>query len=686
MGLQQKYQVFADGSKQRDIQKKTLRLFKGVVVERKSDTLQEEKTAIDSEKLSLFRKALNNAVYIEFDILEGFTYDDAKFVVDYAISLYGVDNLEVNSTFYKQFEDVKQLSDAQLVINQLTHYFSVYSSDKEYMWEPKEVSESLIATDNTEDYVVTRIKAIDKEELSDSLNKILSSGIALDSNKIQDIIDICDHFSIHIDLETIQNKEAMMHMCYKLGMVPKDTVEFIRYLVFLTTGQTLLIKDSRTIDSIKANVGGSEYRYLKHDGIEDPKDLSHIVDILNSRDDIELAKVFNRFKPIFLAFKSNKDLKTKINRVSKLSKKHHKPHKQPVLTTLTTFKYSKDEVAKASSNANVFQLIKAYNAINLYMWRALKGNEFIGTYKIRNGKTYTKTNSINATKESIVKASDYSRVLYLEIARRLYYKIQGKTIVLPPSVDYKLPTSLKTMVGSVPNFTSFDIPKDETFIIGATWKDNVDIDISATTINGVSLGWFTKHKSEGITHSGDMVSLNKHGVATEAFEITKESPSLILGETLYSGMWHVNGDEKEEFNYKMFISLPKSDTNIKGIKQEESIGDFSDVLHVVPMVSEYKAKSIGVYNADKNQFILVNQGIQGINNRMISHSSARETLEGLLDIHINTLSLREVLSGYNDNVKIVESIDGITEGTRKNDIINLELDSIDDNTFIDLLS
>ena len=106
--------------------------------------------------------------------------------------------------------------------------------------------------------------------------------------------------------------------------------------------------------------------------------------------------------------------------------------------------------------------------------------------------------------------------------------------MLPPSVDYKLPTSLKTMVGSVPNFTSFDIPKNETFIIGATWKDNVDIDISATTIDGVSLGWFTKHKSEGITHSGDMVSLNKYGVATEAFEITKESPSLILGETLYS--------------------------------------------------------------------------------------------------------------------------------------------------------
>ena len=151
-------------------------------------------------------------------------------------------------------------------------------------------------------------------------------------------------------------------------------------------------------------------------------------------------------------------------------------------------------------------------------------------------------------------------------------------------------------------------------------------------------------------------------------------------------MWNVNWDEKEEFNYKMFISLPKSDTNIKGIKQEEGIGDFSDVLHVVPMVSEHKAKSIGVYNADKNQFILVNQGIQGINNRMISHSSARETLEGLLDIHNNTLSLREVLSGYNDNVKIVESIDGITEGTRRNDIINLELDSIDDNTFIDLLS
>lgn len=48
-----------------------------------------------------------------------------------------------------------------------------------------------------------------------------------------------------------------------------------------------------------------------------------------------LAEIFNRFKPLFLAFKLNSTLSNCINRINKLSKIYHKPMKEDYLNTVT---------------------------------------------------------------------------------------------------------------------------------------------------------------------------------------------------------------------------------------------------------------------------------------------------------------------------------------------------------------
>ena len=98
----------------------------------------------------------------------------------------------------------------------------------------------------------------------------------------------------------------------------------------------------------------------------------------------KLAEIFNRFKPLFLAYKS-KCSKT-INKISKLSKVHHKPLTTNPLNSVTNFLLSpKDE--HWLDNATPFALFKALSACYA---RAQGQDTFI--YRIRNGKSYVKKN------------------------------------------------------------------------------------------------------------------------------------------------------------------------------------------------------------------------------------------------------------------------------------------------------
>lgn len=204
-----------------------------------------------------------------------------------------------NATFYKEWQDVTSKTRWELLIDQVIHYASTYGTDFE--GEPYVPNEAPINIDYTK---FKLILPITRDEAIERCEKMLG-GMALKQETIEQILSVfkqCQHVP---NLDLIKNKEALMFICVNQGIVPNDPVEMVRFIVYLATGKTLLIKDKATLEEIqRSNIDISKFNLEK------------------------LSTVFFRFKPIFLALKHNKVRNSStVNRLRKLAEKNHVPNK-----------------------------------------------------------------------------------------------------------------------------------------------------------------------------------------------------------------------------------------------------------------------------------------------------------------------------------------------------------------------
>lgn len=81
-------------------------------------------------------------------------------------------------------------------------------------------------------------------------------------------------------------------MYEKYNLIPSYNVDFFIYLIFKTSGDTLLIKNKELIKKIKAIDIDKVYNYLNK--------------YVNTNGYERLAEIFFRFKVLFLAFKREK--------------------------------------------------------------------------------------------------------------------------------------------------------------------------------------------------------------------------------------------------------------------------------------------------------------------------------------------------------------------------------------------
>lgn len=202
------------------------------------------------ETLSLFNKAIPTKTNVEFSIIN-----------EYAVSLgYLVHpdlcNKEVlkwlksndrnfNSTFYKSWQAVISKNRFELYIDQIRHYASTYGTDYE--------GEVYLPEGEVEVPEFSKFKVITpitKEEVIDRCEKMLFAGIALKQETIESILNILDELGYSIDIDKVKNKEAKMFLYKAKGVLPKEPVEMVRYLVYLATEKTLLIKDKETIQGV----------------------------------------------------------------------------------------------------------------------------------------------------------------------------------------------------------------------------------------------------------------------------------------------------------------------------------------------------------------------------------------------------------------------------------------------------
>jgi hypothetical protein len=378
---------------------------------------------------------------------------------------------DLNKTFHKSWEKIKTSTRFELFVEQITHYISTYGSDfQDEIYIPDEV---LDIPDVKLKYKV--IKAYTKEELIDKCLAMLKSGIALTEETINDLLTVLvDELGYSFTgSEGIKNKEAVIKIADMYGVLPKDTMEFFRLMIYRATGQSLLIKNPMMIQAIKSSNFNPSAQFQMF-GLA------------------KLAEIFNRYKPLFLAFKTK--CPSTINKIGRLSKVHHKPMVSNPLN-LVTSELRPFDGRHWLDNATPFALFKAMAGC----YSRMRGqNTFV--YRIRNGKSFAKWSSADlmVCEENFSLLVDYMKERF---------DLTGKKIYVPDDIKYALPTSEKMFVGNVPTGTRF---YGKNLAVGMYWEDGWgarDLDLSGVAVGG-KVGWNAdyNHGDGSLMYSGDLTS------------------------------------------------------------------------------------------------------------------------------------------------------------------------------------
>ena len=475
----------------------------------------------------------------------------SKEVKDISIKIWGVDGFLINQTFHKSLKKVVSSSLEKLIIEQIVHYFTTYGYESLEITDGDVYipSEMLDVPDLNDGYKFVSIRKISSEELKKKLWNLCESGIALSRDTLENMEELSSYMDIDKkNLEKIRNKEFKARMYDKLSIVPEDPVEFLRYLLYILTGSSLLIKDYDTMnslvscDKVKANILIN--RYKKIYGLE------------------RLSEIFNRFKPLFLSLKTNlsdlgqfylsddeneskydedcKEVNSLINKISHLSKKYHKPFSKNDLDMFYEWvmvnnnkKDFKAILKKKIEKAGVFRAIRLINYIN---------SDSSRVYKIRNGKVWV----CKKEKEKSI-SKEVLSILEGYVVDILKKNVNSKKIYLDKSVSLAVPQSEKQFVGNIPFGSSVCFDKDN-LVVGIHWfntKDRVDLDLKIIS-NDYSIGWNTNYKKEDkLIFSGDVTSAPLPDGASEYIYIDKDVDDTIFSLKINNYTRYVEGSEYE---------------------------------------------------------------------------------------------------------------------------------------------
>lgn len=501
------------------MEKEVLRLFKSYLSEDKK------------ENIEFSEEAMKFGILINKDVNES--------IIKEAISQYGKDGEKWNQTFHKDFEIVKNAPIEDLIAQQMIHYITTYGFeslgffDNDLVYIPNEKLEiPELDINSGVEFII--IKPITTNELTDKLMILLTSGIALSEQTIQDIMVLSDYIDKD-RFDEISNREVKITLYDKYNIMPGNPDEFFRYLIFKTTGETLKINNKKMIEEIK------------HSNKEVA--LKMFESYLSKKNGYEkLSSIFLRNKNLFLAFKvdknENKELATNINKIinklRKLAVNNHKPLSKNILDSLTdgNIDIDLDKLFEALDNITLFREIRIVNGI-LYR---LKGNNNI-VYRIRNGKSYVKTLENNDAIYEERLTTIYNEV-YKHLVNRLSNKVKNKTIYIPKNITYAAPTSEKQFNGNIPDGSYLEIPREDNFIYGIHWtnlkksnvedstgfygeqtkagEERVDLDLKQMNKSAV-FGWDASYRSESgnILFSGDMTNAPLPNGATELFYVNQ---------------------------------------------------------------------------------------------------------------------------------------------------------------------
>lgn len=589
------------------------------------------------------------------------SYSDLKPLIKLVEEELGLTGEQLNASFHKSWGKVKDASIEQLVFEQIVHYITTYGFKELGIYDDDSIyipHEKLEIPELDEDIKLTIIKGYTKAELKKKILALVNTGIALKEETMHDIIEVADLVGLSAEeVHAIKNKEVKVALYDYFGIFPENGIDFLRYVVYKATGKSLLIKNTETVDVIKA-----------HNNFEISVLFGKYKDKYGFK---RLAEIFYRFKPLFLAFKTNAKLKTFINKIRKLAKTCHKPLPEDYLNTITARlkndgKDGKECILNSKlkeelKKVNVFRKIRLAYALNFRLT-----NPTSILYKIRNGKSYV-TEFTQTFKPNVI-----IRILatILEsIQEDVTKNVKGKKIYIPEEMKYALPATEKQFTGDFPSGTYIVIPKDMVF--GIHWENVkshvIDLDLSTIDVGGQKIGWDANYRTEGrdIMFSGDITSAPKPKGASELFYVARQNNnSLILYVNYY------NYDEAIEVPFKIIV----------GSEQPGNFGSNyminpNNVKAIAKTMINTKQKILGLVTTTPTEcrfyFTESNMG-----NSITSSGSetAEKSRNYLFNFYSNAISLNDILESSGAELVDDKSecdIDLSPENIGKDTIINL---------------
>lgn len=500
-------------------------------------------------------------------------------VLDYVLAK----QIDYNSTFYKKWSSIIEKNRFELLIDQLLHYASTYGTN--FIGKPY-IPETIDPTDVPPFTEFNVIGIIGKDEVISRCENILFSGIALKQETIEKILEILNYFDYYVNVTKVKNREAKMLLYKNMNVLPDDPIEMIKFLVYLATGKTNVIKNDAMILEIRVGQKIDLRDYVENFGAE------------------KLSQVFYRFKPIFLAFKYSKPNRKVVNKLRKLAKKNHVPMKKGFFEFLLTDEKLLDQLTKKKlEEISNFKKVLLLQTINIKLKKITPQ-----AYVVRNQKLWIETNPTNSKIDDGRLISAFF-LIYESLIESL--KKKACKISLPKNINLKLPTSAKSFIGNFPCGTSFDL-SDKDAIFGINWRESEgarDIDLSYHDISGNKIGWNSDfyNDDQSIIYSGDVTTADP-----EATELLYAENGMsvnfagIVNVNLYRGSSLSNYDMRyisEEFampaKFKIFLATEKI-TNL----HKNYMVNPNNVLFTIDMEMDSQQKSLGVLA--NNKFILVN--------------------------------------------------------------------------------
>lgn len=435
-----------------------------------------------------------------------------------AIQKLGLDNEIWSNTFHKSWKKVENAPIEQLVLEQLVHYFSTYGMEMlgleamplipcEAVLSNKEALPSVKA--------FTVVRVVDYDTALAIVENLLKTVKAPHKNDVEAYINLMKYTGLTVD--ELTSFELKIARCKQLDTVPTNGQDFVRYAIYTMTGSTLVIKNRNTIMRIKSYCS------------QHPSDAYNL---LSKGDEVELAKVFYRLKPLILAFKESDKCKPIVNKIRRLAVKYHKPLSDVNIANVMKLISENriEDATKVLENADNRAIVKLIN----FAISSVNGD--VKIYNIRNGSTY-----ITERKTDLKNIKTLMFMCLKQLMVKNTDRLAGKTFLIPDYVDYPVPVSEKQMIGNLPYGTVVHGTKEDTITPAIWWTngnngaDRVDIDLHL--INATEhFGWNAGYRSgdRKVLYSGDMTDADPY--ATEAYRvIVGEDDVYLLNACLYNG-------------------------------------------------------------------------------------------------------------------------------------------------------